>query len=352
MADNGVEKIAVIGGGSWGTALAHLLSGQGHDVSLWVYEADLAARMRESRYNDVYLAGIPLPEELKITSDLQQAVAGCDILLSVVPTHFLRQILQELAPLVRGEPLLVSATKGIENDTLLLVSDILAQELPQIPPERCGYLSGPSFAREVARGLPTAVTLASASEATAKRLQAAFTAPYMRVYTSPDVVGVELGGAVKNVIAIATGACDGLGLGANTIAALITRGQAEIASLGVAMGASPLTFLGLAGIGDLVLTCTGPLSRNRTVGMRLGRGESLRSILKEMKMVAEGVRTTRSVHQLAQRLGVSMPICGEVHNVLYEGGELRGAVDRLMVRELKGEWEDLTKIGGPSWENR
>jgi len=345
-------SIGVIGGGGWGTALAHLLCGQGHRVVQWVFEADLAARMRETHVNDVYLPGIRLPESLVITTDLGEAVADKEILLSVVPTQFLRPVLRQLDGLLHGSPYLVSATKGIENDTLMLISEILTEELPGMPPERCAYLSGPSFAREVASGLPTAVTVASLSETTAKTVQGAFTAPYMRVYTSPDVVGVELGGAVKNVIAIATGACDGLGLGANTIAALITRGQAEVAALGTAMGASPLTFLGLAGIGDLVLTCTGDLSRNRTVGKRLGRGESLRSILKEMKMVAEGVRTTRSVYHLAQRLGVSMPICGEVYHALYEGGDLRGAVDRLMVRELKEEWEHLTHIGGPEWRSR
>lgn len=352
MCADRVFAIGVIGGGSWGTALAHLLCGQGHRVTQWVFETDLAARMRESRFNDVYLPGIVLPESLAITSELAEAVVDKEILLSVVPTHFLRPMLRQLNELVSHRPYLVSATKGIENDTLMLVSEILAEELPNVPQERCAYLSGPSFAREVARGLPTAVTVASASETTAKQVQRAFTAPYMRVYTSPDVVGVELGGAVKNVIAIATGACDGLGLGANTIAALITRGQAEIAALGTALGASPLTFLGLAGIGDLVLTCTCDLSRNRTVGKRLGRGESLRSILKEMKMVAEGVRTTRSVYQLAQRRGISMPICGEVYHALYEGGDLRGAVDRLMVRELKEEWEHLTHIGGPQWQSR
>ncbi|RMF78211.1 MAG: NAD(P)-dependent glycerol-3-phosphate dehydrogenase [Nitrospirae bacterium] len=352
MAPETPTRVAVVGGGSWGTALAHLLASLGHRVVVWAYEAEVAEAIRERHENPVYLAGIPLDPRLTATTDLGEAVAGAEVLLSVVPTPYLRPVLRRLQGLLAGAappPYLVSATKGIENDTLMMVSQILAEELPAIPASRCAYLSGPSFAREVAQGLPTAVTLASESEATAKHLQALLTAPSLRVYTSPDVVGVELGGAVKNVIAIATGACTGLGLGSNTIAALITRGEAEVAALGTAMGAHPLTFLGLAGIGDLVLTCTGELSRNRTVGLRLGRGESLRAILKEMRMVAEGVRTTRSVYHLAKRLGVAMPICSEVYHVLYEGADLRGAVDRLMERELKEEWEDLTGIGGPTW---
>jgi len=346
-------SVGVIGGGSWGTALAHLLAIQGHDVVVWTFEEEVAAAIRDHHENPIYLSGIPLAKSLDATSDLAAAVADRDVLLSVVPTPYLRPVLRSLQEILAAAggppPYLVSATKGIENETLMLVSEILADELPAIPPGHCAFLSGPSFAREVARDLPTAVTLASTSEHTAKHLQAIFTAPSMRVYTSPDVVGVELGGAVKNVIAIATGACAGLGLGADTIAAIITRGEAEVAALGTAMGAHPLTFLGLAGIGDLVLTCTGELSRNRTVGMRLGRGESLRAILKEMRMVAEGVRTTRSVYHLAKRLGVTMPICSEVYHVLYEGADLRGAVDRLMQRELKEEWEDLTGMGGPTW---
>lgn len=346
-------NVGVIGGGSWGTALAHLLATQGHKVVVWAFEEEVVSAIRERHENPIYLTGIPLAPTLEATSDLA-ALAGCEVLLSVVPTPYLRPVLRSLQQLLAARPggappYLVSATKGIENETLMLVSEILADELRAIPPGHCAYLSGPSFAREVARGLPTAVTLASQSEATAKHLQAIFTAPSLRVYTSPDVVGVELGGAVKNVIAIATGACAGLGLGSDTIAALITRGEAEVAALGIAMGAHPLTFLGLAGIGDLVLTCTGELSRNRTVGMRLGRGESLRAILKEMRMVAEGVRTTRSVYHLAKRLGVVMPICSEVYHVLYQGADLRGAVDRLMQRELKEEWEDLTGMGGPRW---
>ena len=347
-------RVGVIGGGSWGTALAHLLATQGHDVVMWSYEEEVATAIRDRHENPIYLSGIDLAPSLDATTDLAAAVAGRDVLLSVVPTPYLRPVLRSLQQILAARPDdappdLVSATKGIENETLMLVSEILADELPAIPPGHCAFLSGPSFAREVARDLPTAVTLASTSEHTAKHLQAIFTAPSMRVYTSPDVVGVELGGAVKNVIAIATGACAGLGLGSDTIAALITRGEAEVAALGTAMGAHPLTFLGLAGIGDLVLTCTGELSRNRTVGMRLGRGESLRAILKEMRMVAEGVRTTRSVYHLAKRLKVTMPICSEVYHVLYEGADLRGAVDRLMQRELKEEWEDLTGMGGPTW---
>jgi len=354
MAPEPRASVGVIGGGSWGTALAHLLATQGHEVVVWAFEEEVVRAVRNRHENPIYLAGIPLAPSLTATTDLAAAVTGRDVLLSVVPTPYLRPVLRSLQELLAARPgavpgYLVSATKGIENDSLMLVSEILAGELPAIPPGHCAYLSGPSFAREVARGLPTAVTLASQSESTAKHLQAVFTAPWMRVYTSPDVVGVELGGAVKNVIAIATGACAGLGLGADTIAALITRGEAEVAALGTAMGAHPLTFLGLAGIGDLVLTCTGELSRNRTVGMRLGRGESLRTILKEMRMVAEGVRTTRSVYQLAKKLGVAMPICSEVYHVLYEGADLRGAVDRLMQRELKEEWEDLTGMGGPTW---
>jgi len=336
-------RVGVIGGGSWGTALAHLLAVQGHEVVLWAFEEEVAAAVRERHENPLYLAGIPLAESLTATSDMAAAVAGREVLLSVVPTPFLRPVLRQLQAILAsrggGEPpYLVSATKGIENESLMLISQILAEELPAIPPARCAYLSGPSFAREVARHLPTAVTLASVSESTAKHLQAIFTAPWMRVYTSPDVVGVELGGAVKNVIAIATGACAGLELGSDTIAAIITRGEAEVAALGTAMGAHPLTFLGLAGIGDLVLTCTDDQSRNRRFGLALGQGRSQQQAFEEIQQVVEGFRTAKVIVKVAHEQAVEMPICQEVYRVLYEGIAPRQAVADLLGRSIKTEF--------------
>jgi glycerol-3-phosphate dehydrogenase (NAD(P)+) len=331
------ERAAVIGAGSWGTALADLLASTGLPTTIWSYEPEVAEGINRDHRNHRYLSEIPLDPRLRATSQMEEAVRDAGVVVSVSPSHVVRDVMGRAAAHLRADALVVSASKGIENETLQSMDEVLAEVLPAGIAERTTYLSGPSFALEVAQRQPTAVTVASRSAEAAERIQAVFQTPDFRVYTSPDVRGVELGGALKNVIAIAAGAADGLGFGYNTRAALITRGLAEITRLGVALGANPLTFAGLAGMGDLILTCTGPLSRNRSVGVELGKGRSLEEILGGMIMVAEGVRTSRSARDLARREGIEMPIVQEIHAVLFEGRDPRVAVDNLMGREPKPE---------------
>jgi len=332
-----LEKIAVIGAGSWGTTLANLLAKKGHQVTLWAYEPELVVEMREQRENSLFLPGIRLSEALSFTNELAEAYAGCTMVLCVVPSQLVRRVMGISLPFLPPEAIIVSASKGIEVDTLATVSDIYREILPAGQYARFVALSGPSFAREVAQEMPTAVTAACQSEEVARRVQEAFNTSYFRVYRNNDVVGVELGGAIKNVIAIAAGISDGLGFGSNTRAALITRGLAEMTRLGVALGAQPATFAGLAGMGDLVLTCTGDLSRNRSVGLQIGQGRRLSEILGEMRMVAEGVKTTESTYNLAKKLGVEMPIVEKMYQMLYEDKPAREAVLELMSRNLKAE---------------
>ena len=331
------RKIAVIGGGSWGTTLASLLSGKGHDVTLWVYEEDLAERIASTRENDLYLPGFPLHKSLRVTHDLGAAVSGKGVVLMVTPSHVTRGVLARIADKAEPDAYFVCAAKGIEDGTLMTMDRVLEDVLPKSAHRRLAFLSGPSFAKEVIKKMPTAVSVASRDKETATKIQSVFNTDYFRVYTNPDVIGVELGGALKNVIAIAAGCSDGLGFGHNTRAALITRGLAEIARLGVAMGANPLTFSGLSGMGDLVLTCTGELSRNRTVGYELGRGGKLDDILGGMVMVAEGVKTSKAAYLLAKKHGVPMPIVAEVHALLYDGKPPGRVVKDLMTRELRSE---------------
>ena len=330
-------KVGVIGAGSWGTTLADLLAGKGCAVTLWAYEKDLVERLRSSRVNDLFLPGFTLCGSLEFSSDLAQVARGKDLLLLVPPSQVLRQVLTRAVPDIAPGTLIVSASKGIENDTLQTMSAVLTDVLPEALARRTAFLSGPSFAREVAAGMPTAVAVAAADPQVAKKVQEVFSTAAFRVYTNPDVVGVELGGALKNVIALAAGVSDGLGFGHNTRAALITRGLAEMTRIGLALGADPATFAGLAGMGDLVLTCTGDLSRNRTVGMELGRGRRLDDILAGMQMVAEGVKTTLSTYQLAQKLQVEVPITEQMYLILYGDKDPRQAVSDLMLRELKPE---------------
>lgn len=329
--------MGVVGAGSWGTALAALLAKRGHDVTLWSFEADVAAGIREGRVNAVYLPGVVLPASLRATAELEDAVAGAEVVVSVSPSQFVRSVMQRAAPHVAADALVVSASKGIEVATLQRMDQVLSETLGRGLRARFAVLSGPSFAGEVAREDPTAVVAASDDAEVARRVQALFQTPWFRVYTNTDVVGVELGGALKNVIALAAGATAGLGFGHNTLAALITRGLAEITRLGVAQGAQAATFAGLAGMGDLVLTCTGEESRNRTVGYRLGRGERLEAILGEMRAVAEGVKTAGAVHDLARRHGVEMPISEEVYRILAEGRSVSEALHSLLAREPKPE---------------
>jgi glycerol-3-phosphate dehydrogenase (NAD(P)+) len=332
-----LRRIGVLGAGNWGTTLADLLARQGHEVRVWSFEADLVERINTTHENERYLPGITLSERLRATAEIAAAVTGADVVVSVSPSQHVRGVMAEAAAAMRPDALVVSASKGIETRTLATMAEVLAEVLPAPAAQRTCFLSGPSFALEVARGQPTAVAVASASAAAAGEAQALFQTPVFRVYTNPDVRGIELAGALKNVIAVGAGMATGLGLGHNTLSALITRGLAEIARLGVALGADPLTFSGLAGMGDLILTCTGGLSRNRHVGEELGRGRPLEAILGEMAMVAEGVETTRAAHALAQRTGVEMPITAEVHRVLFEGAHPREAVENLMTRDPKPE---------------
>lgn len=329
---------AVLGAGAWGTALAKALAEQGMPVELWTRRGEHAASLNATRENQRYLEGAKLPANLHATSDLGRALHQAALVLVVVPSHALRSVMADARRLIPEGVPIVSATKGIENDTLMLMGEVLEDVLGKEVAPRLAFLSGPSFAKEVAEGLPTAAVVASENEDIAKHVQRLFASERLRMYTSDDPVGVEVGGALKNVIAIAAGACDGLGYGHNSRAALITRGLAEIGRLAVAKGGNPMTLAGLAGLGDLVLTCTGALSRNRTVGYEMGKGRSLEDVLAGLGHVAEGVKTTKSAHDLAEKLGVEMPITHAVHAALYEGKSPREAVVELMTRGLRAEF--------------
>jgi glycerol-3-phosphate dehydrogenase (NAD(P)+) len=329
-----MSYIAVLGAGSWGSTLASLLAEKGYDTSMWVYEKDLAEEIRTTGVNSVYLPGVKLPRDIKVSSEMGEVINDTRYVLNVLPTQHMRKVLHMALPYIPEDSVLISASKGIENGTCLTVSSII-KELTDCT---VAVLSGPSFAKEVIRKLPTAVTVASEDHNTCLLLQEIFTTGYFRVYTHDDMLGVELGGAIKNVMAIASGISDGLGLGMNARAALITRGIAEVTRLGVAMGANENTFAGLSGLGDLVLTCTSDLSRNYTVGHRLGRGETLQEILASTRSVAEGVETSRAAYDLSRKYGVEMPIVAEVYMVLYEGKDPGRAVEDLMLRSLKAEF--------------
>ena len=331
-------KVAVLGAGAWGTALGKVLAEKGNRVVIWSRRADLAEQINQTRENGRYLPGARLPDALEATSDMAGAIEGSDMVVFVAPSHATRDVARLAARHVQGDMLLVSATKGIENDTLEFMDEVLVHELPAHAAPNLAFLSGPSFAKELAAHLPTAVVIAARDAQVRDRVMQRFHLPYLRLYASEDVVGVECGGALKNVIALAAGAVDGLGLGHNTRAALITRGLAEIARLSIARGGSALTLAGLAGMGDLVLTCTGELSRNRTVGMELGRGRKLTDILRSLGHVAEGVRTTKSAHDLSVKLGVDMPITREIYNVLYQGKSVEKGVVDLMSLPLGPEF--------------
>lgn len=331
------ERIAVLGAGSWGTALANLLSKKGSEVTIWSYEPDVAAAINERHENTKYMKGIALSETLRATDDVRAAVRTADVIVSVTPAQHVRRVLEQAKADIGDHALIVSASKGIETASLQTMAEVIESVIPGEAGAHATFLSGPSFALEVAREQPTAVAMAGHHLPSTERAQLLFQAPYFRVYTNTDVIGVELGGAIKNVMAIGAGMASGLGLGHNALAALITRGLAEMARLGVALGANPLTFSGLAGMGDLILTCTGELSRNRSVGVSLGQGKSIEEILGGMYMVAEGVDTTRAAHALAQKAGIEMPIVEQVYAVLFEGQAAREALENLMLREPKPE---------------
>ena len=327
-------KLAIIGGGSWGTALAMVLAPRSESLRLWVYEADLAARISHSRVNDIFLPGFPLPENVQVVTDLAAALEGAEIVLGVMPSHHARKLYTAMLPNLTPSMILVSATKGLEQGSLLRISEVIEQV---VRTPRVAVLSGPTFAREVAAGNPTAVVVASSAPEVARCVQEAFSGPSFRLYTNADPVGVEVGAALKNVIAIGAGICEGLGLGHNPTAALITRGLAEITRLAIAMGGQAKTLAGLAGLGDLVLTCSGDLSRNRYVGKELGRGRALPEIVGSMRMVAEGVETCASAVALGEKFGVDLPIIQQMHAVMSAGKSPREAVRDLMDRSLKGE---------------
>jgi glycerol-3-phosphate dehydrogenase (NAD(P)+) len=332
-----VKSLAIIGGGGWGTALAIILAPRFPRVRLWVYEADLAARMSETRENDVYLPGCLLPRRVEVVNKLPAALDGAEIVLSAIPSHLVRGLYQQMVPFLNESMVFVSATKGLENGTLLRMSEVILDVLRNRLTPRVAVISGPTFALEVARFEPTALVVASSDGTLAETVQGAFSGPTFRLYANSDTTGVELGGSVKNVVAIGAGVVHGLGLGHNTMAALITRGLAEITRLAVAMGGAAQTLAGLAGLGDLVLTCSGDLSRNRTVGVELALGGKLEEIVSSMKMVAEGIKTTNAVAELAKRHSVEMPICEQMLQMLQFGVSPREAMQRLMDRSLKVE---------------
>jgi glycerol-3-phosphate dehydrogenase (NAD(P)+) len=330
-------ELAIIGAGSWGTALAVVLAPRFPRIRLWVYEKDLAGRMRETRVNDLYLPGCRLPENVTVETEFCAALPDAAMVLSVMPSHLVRPLYMQMLSCLDPSMVFVSATKGLENGTLLRASEVIRECLATRFEPRVAVISGPTFAREVARGDPTALVVASPDHALAAHVQASFSGPTFRLYTSPDPAGVEIGGAVKNVVAIGAGVCHGLGLGSNTQAALITRGLAEMTRLAIAVGGRAQTLAGLAGLGDLVLTCSGELSRNRTVGLELARGRPLEEIVGSMKMVAEGIKTTSATVDLAQRHEVDMPISTQMFQMLNSGLPPREAVRNLMERSLKGE---------------
>ena len=338
-----MNSTAVLGAGSWGTALAILLAEKGVETTLWARKEETARKIRDAGENPLYLPGFPLPPDLEVTPELERALSGKEVVLLAVPSHGMRQTARLISDMIgagileRPPRVYVSAAKGIENETFMTMTEVLSEVLPREPSHELAVLSGPSFAKEVALKMPTAVTIAAFSEETARMLTELFSTDFFRVYSTLDVTGVQLGGAVKNVMAVAAGISDGLGFGTNTRAALITRGLAEMSRLGLKLGANPLTFAGLAGLGDLVLTCTGDLSRNRQVGLKLGKGQTMEEIRSSMNQVAEGIRTSKSLYRLSRRHNVEMPITAEVYKVVHKGLDPRKAVRSLLDRPPKPE---------------
>jgi len=331
-------RIGVVGAGAWGTALAKLLADKGFALDFWVFEPEVKEQIETLQENQVFLPGVHLPKSIVPTNDIKTVVTDKDLVLVVVPSHCMRAVAMQMKPFIKKDAVVVSASKGIENKTHLTMTGILEEILDFIPPPNLAVLSGPSFAKEVAAGIPTVVAAASVDREVARFVQSVFSCPTFRVYVNDDPVGTQIGGAMKNVLAIAAGICDGMNMGLNPRAALITRGLTEMNRLGIRMGADPLTLSGLAGVGDLLLTCTGTLSRNHTVGVQIGQGKKLDDIISDMRMV---VKTTRSVYNLSRKLGVNLPICNEVYRVLFEGFPVAETVQRLMNRSLKHELDGV-----------
>ncbi|WP_077370061.1 NAD(P)H-dependent glycerol-3-phosphate dehydrogenase [Anaerosalibacter sp. Marseille-P3206] len=341
-----MDKIGMIGGGSWGTALAILLSKKGYNVDLWLRNQKQIDEIRLTRENVKYLPGVIIPTNVNVTNDLEKTISNKDVIVISVPSHGVREVLTEGKKYIKPNQLIVNVAKGIENESLMTVSQIVKEVLPE---NKYAMLSGPSHAEEVARDLPTTVVVASSDRQVAEYTQDTFMAPKFRVYTNPDVIGVELGGALKNVIALGAGISDGLGYGDNTKAALMTRGSIEMARLGVKMGGNYETFAGLAGIGDLIVTCTSMHSRNRRAGILIGQGETLENAISKVGMVVEGIRTTKSAYELSQKYEVVMPITQEIYQVLYSAKDVKNSVVNLMLRDRKHEMEDISQNLDINW---
>lgn len=341
-----MTKIGILGGGSWGTALAILLANKNNEVHIWVRNKEQLRQMKELRENKKYLPGISIPDEIEITDDISKVIYGKKLIVLSTATHGIREVLESSRSEFNNNQVMVNVAKGIENNTLLRISEIVGEILPNNP---YAVLSGPSHAEEVARNIPTTVVSASKEKAVAEYVQDIFMSPYFRVYTNPDIIGVELGGSLKNVIALGAGISDGLGYGDNTKAALMTRGIIEISRLGVKLGANSKTFSGLSGVGDLIVTCTSMHSRNRRAGILIGQGQTLDEATKSVGMVVEGIKTTRSAYELAEKNNVIMPITNELYNVLYKGEDVRESVYNLMLRDKKPELEDILKENKIHW---
>lgn len=347
-AQNAATTVAVIGAGGWGTALSRVLGNKGHEVRLWVREEDVLQDIVTNRENSAFLPGVKLPPHVKATPSLEEALAGADVVLFTVPSQYLRSVARAAAPHIPRNALVVHGAKGLEVGTLKRMSEVLAEELPDWPASRIACLSGPSHAEEVGRDVPTAVVVASRDREVQLALQDIFMTSRFRVYTNPDIIGVELGGALKNIIAFGTGVADGLGFGDNARAAIMTRGLAEIARLGIALGARPLTFAGLSGMGDLIVTCTSRHSRNRRAGEMLGRGKTLDEIIGSSRMVVESIPTIRAARDLAKRHGVEMPITEQLYACLFEGANPLDAVENLMLRGARHEVEEVAQAKLPA----
>ncbi len=342
-----IDTIGVLGGGSWGTALAILLANKGYNIDMWVRNANQVAEMNEFKENKKYLPNVILPNNFMVSDDIEKVVRNKNIILMSVPTQGAREALNLAKKYIRSEQIIVNVAKGIENDTLLRISQIVKDVLPK---NNYAILSGPSHAEEVAVNLPTTVVSASISKSVAEYVQDIFTTPTFRVYTNPDIIGVELGGSLKNIIALGAGISDGLGYGDNSKAALMTRGMIEMARLGIKLGANSNTFSGLSGIGDLIVTCTSMHSRNRRAGILLGEGYSIEEATKKVGMVVEGIKTTKSAYELAVKYGVEMPITEEIYNVLYNSYNVKESVIKLMGRDKKHEMEDIAKNNNLSFK--
>lgn len=340
-----MARFAVVGSGAWGTALAAHLARLDHEVVLWALEREVAEEITTRHTNMSFLSGVALPETIRASHDVAAVVTGAEVVILVPPSSHMRAVSTAVAPHVSRHAVVVVATKGIEERSLQLMSQVLAETMPALDTERLAFLSGPTFAREVARGLPTDVAVASTGMVAARKVQELVHSVSIRVYTSADPIGVQVGGAIKNVLAVATGACDGLQFGTNARAALITRGLAEITRLGVALGADVLTFMGMAGVGDLVLTCTGDLSRNRTLGLRIAEGVDPAAYLAGQRAVAEGFSTSAAAYDLSRKLGVDMPITEQVYHVLHRGRPLLEATRALLERAYKEELQGIRAPG-------